>query len=176
MYAKKQAGVTLFELIMVLGIGALLAAFSLPEMSGVAANNRAAGYTGELVGAAAFARNEAVTRGAPVSICALPSAGATECASTTDTDWRHGWMIFVDLNGTLGSLDAGDEALRIYQSLDGDANLRSDRPAVTYSPQGSLATNAMRMELRLPGCRGEANRNLMIPLAGHPYVQSIACS
>ncbi len=175
MYASKQTGVTLFEMIMVLGIGAILTAFSLPEMSSVAANNRASTYTGELVGAAAFARQEAVTRGAPVSICALPSAGATECASTTDTDWRHGWMIFVDLNGTLGSLDAGDEALRVYKSLDGDAGLRSNRPAVTYSAQGSLASDAMRMELRLPGCRGDANRNLLIPLAGHPHVQAASC-
>jgi len=88
------SGYTLFELVMVMGIVAILAAIALPSFKYVTASNRIATEVNQLLGDMRYARTEAVKDGLPVTVCA--SSNGTAC-SNADT-WQLGWIIFADPN------------------------------------------------------------------------------
>jgi type IV fimbrial biogenesis protein FimT len=69
--------------------------------------------TNTLISAFNLARNEAVARGRPVSVCA--SAGGTACDGAATANWSRGWMVFTDYDPA-GQVDAGsgDTVLRVF--------------------------------------------------------------
>ena len=73
-------------------------ALAVPSFRDFMQNNRAAEEANALVGALALARNEAVTRGVPVSVCS--STDNETCAD--DQDWTTGWIVFTDVNAPVG--------------------------------------------------------------------------
>jgi len=91
--AVRQRGFTLFELIVTIVIVAVLGALALPSFGNAMRRGRMTTETNDLLGAINAARNEAITRAAPVSIC--PSADGAACSGDA-TAWNEGWMVFVD--------------------------------------------------------------------------------
>lgn len=139
MNIKKIKGFTVIELMIVVGVVGILLAVGLPGLQDTISRIGTNAQAKTLISSLSFARSEAVKRGAVVSICS--SSSGTDCVANT---WADGWIVFVDnngdANGAAGSVDAGDEVLRVYQDLGGNtltftANLQQ------YDPQG-FGTNA----------------------------------
>lgn len=114
----------------IIGIMALVAVPSLMDTLNRMAVNSAARSLNTAIG---LARSEAVKRGDNVLIC--PSTSGTDCSAT---NWASGWIVFLDANGdadgATGSVDVGDEVLRVFDAL---ANID-----VATSP----ATNLLRYD------------------------------
>lgn len=108
---RKQKGVTLIELLVVIVIIGVLMAIAVPSFLDVIKNGRLATETNDLISDLAFARAEAGRRGKRVTLCY--SANGSGCG--TGSNWGGGRIIFVD-SGTYGTVDAGDEVLRVNQS------------------------------------------------------------
>lgn len=84
-----------------------------------------------------YTRSEAIKRSARVSLC--QSANGTSCAGPGG-GWIDGWIVFTDGNGN-GAVDAGDEIVRVQQSLTSMGSIASntpsnDRRVFTYQPTG----------------------------------------
>ena len=133
--AVRQRGFTLFELIVTVIIVAVLGALALPSFGNAMRRGRMTTETNDLLGAINAARNEAITRAAPVSIC--PSADGAACSGDATT-WNEGWMVFVDYANP-GEIDGGDGdvVLRIWPKIDPKDSVTSTATYIRFAPTGS---------------------------------------
>ena len=100
---RAQRGVTLIEVMTVVGIVAVLLAVGVPSFREFVARNRLDGAAQELMTSLNYARSEATRRGAQVTVRLAGTAGSK--------NWGSGWSMFVDADGD-GTLDAGEEVIK----------------------------------------------------------------
>jgi type IV fimbrial biogenesis protein FimT len=126
-------GFTLIELIVTISVAAILLALAVPSFQSLMISNRITAQTNDLVSDLAFARSEAIKRGATVTVCYANTA--TSCGA--GTDWTQGWMVFVDA-GTAGDA-TGDTILRLHEALRGNNTLTSSvNHYISYYPSGTV--------------------------------------
>jgi type IV fimbrial biogenesis protein FimT len=151
------AGFTMFELVMVMTIVAIIAAIGLPSFRYVTASNRISSEINGLLADMRFARSEAIKEGLPVTMCA--SSNGTSCiGSTNGGSWTSGWIIFSDPSSNQ-TVPAGGP-LRVQPALSVSYNYSTDTLtdtsnntfAVTFNRQGfgsSLPTTTLNVTLML---------------------------
>jgi len=118
-----QRGVTLIEVMVVLGIAAVLLAFGVPALQEFASRSRLDGAARELMTSLQVARSEAMRRGAQVTVRLSGTAGSR--------NWSGGWTMFVDANGN-GSLDMGEEVIREGMALPAQLTLYGSASFATF--------------------------------------------
>ena len=174
-----QRGMTAIELMAALAIVAVLTAMAVPAFRDFLQNNRAAEQSNALVGALALARNEAVTRGIPVSVCASSDGESCEDAVGLFADWTQGWIVFTDGAGTLGTVDDAevppDTVLRVLPAISGDAMLASNTNFISYTASGFLSGAQANFSLTVPDCRGNQNRQIIVNPQGRATLSYVAC-
>lgn len=102
------SGFSVVELMTVIAILAIVAAFAVPGFQAVINNNRLASASNELTATLQAARIEAIRRGVRSVVC--PSDDGETC--TTGARWR-GFLAFEDDNGN-GDFDAGERVQRSF--------------------------------------------------------------
>ncbi|MEO7432625.1 MAG: GspH/FimT family pseudopilin [Dokdonella sp.] len=124
---RQSGGFTLIEMMVTIAIVAILAAIALPSYQQAIKTNRVTADTNDLISAFNIARNEAISRGHPVSVCA--SSNGTSCAGVAVTDWSSGWIAFTDY-GAPGVLEAGlgDQVVRVW----GKANINDTVKSTSF--------------------------------------------
>ncbi len=160
---KRQAGVTLLELIVTMAVLALLVGIGIPSFNSVVRNNRLATQANELVAALSLARSEASKRGLPVSVC-VSSGGAT--CDTGSPDWADGWIVFVDA-GAAGAVDGTDEVLQVGRRLAAGYGLEETEVGaafIQFLPSG-LAEPAAWRRLQLEWSAAPDGRQRCISIA-----------
>jgi len=115
---KRERGFTLAELMVTLTIMGILFAIGVPSYRNVTKSNRLSAEINGLLGDLQFARSEAIREGQQVSVCVPttnppPTAGAT--CSAAGTDWKGGWVVWVDFNGD--ATITPNEVLRIQAPI-----------------------------------------------------------
>lgn len=130
--AVGQRGFTIMELMVAVTVSVVLVAITVPAFSALSARNDLTVATNSLRGALLAARQAAVTRGRPISLCAgSPAVGCTG-------DWSAGrWLVFHDADHG-GDLDADEAVLRDGRVPSGarvDGNGPLDA-ALVYVPMG----------------------------------------
>ncbi|MBL8336976.1 MAG: GspH/FimT family protein [Rhodoferax sp.] len=90
-----QAGVTIIELVIVVAVGAVLAAIAIPGLRDTLNSTRQTTALGLLMSDLNQARNEAIKRNVRVLVCASNNA-ATDCSGSTN--WRGGWLVCFEGN------------------------------------------------------------------------------
>ena len=139
MIRKRIAGFTLLELIVTLALAAIIITVAVPAFQETIRRNRRATQANDLVSALSLARSEAIKRGEMVTICRSDD----QASCTAGANWEDGWLVFADSNAaggdTIGTLDAGEELLRVYEGLSGGNTLRvgaNFQDYLSYLPDG----------------------------------------
>ncbi len=160
----------------ILGVLALVALPSLMDTFNRMAVNSAARSINTALG---LARSEAVKRGRNVSIC--PSASGTDCAAGT---WASGWIVFVDANGdangAVGSVDSGDEVLRVFSALaDIAVSVSPSTNLISYTNKGYGSLSAVTTFTLCPTDGNGSNaRQVEISVSGRArtITSGVSCS
>lgn len=147
---KIKSGFTLVEFIITLTVAVIALALAAPSFSELIQNNRIAAQTNELVNMLHLARSEAVTRSTAVSVCASGTG-----SSCTATDWRNGWIVFID-GDTAGTVDGTDTILKVYQAAGGPSVTSDGFANPRYIRYGSTgrADSTGTFTICRPGLKG----------------------
>jgi len=174
-FARLNRGVTLLEMLVVMGIVGILLAIAIPSYQYVTNSNRIAGEGNALLGDLQFARAEAIKEGQWVSVCV--SSNGTSCLTgATNTSWNNGWIVFSDTNGN-GSVDvATDVVLRVQAPFTGSDTFTANNSIsfVTFNREGfvaALATGAL-ITLHASPTNNASTRCLNITRVGLMSIQT----
>ncbi|MCG8414292.1 MAG: GspH/FimT family pseudopilin [Pseudomonadales bacterium] len=113
---SKIKGFSLIELLFVVAILGILIGLALPGFTDTVEAANTNSQIKVMLTTLNLARSEAIKRGQDVSICA--SSDGADCDAA---NWTEGWIVFVDNNGDAngagGSVDGGDEVIRVFDTL-----------------------------------------------------------
>jgi type IV fimbrial biogenesis protein FimT len=108
---NRAFGFTLVEIMITVVIASILMGLAAPSFVNFVKNNRLSSQANGLMADLAFARSEAVKRGANITICRAsdPFAACTGSAGP----WSTGWIV----------IDGAGQVLRLHEALDGQNTL-----------------------------------------------------
>jgi len=176
---SRQGGLTLVELMVTLAVSILLLAIGIPLFQGITASSRSSTQANALVEAITLARNEAVKRGAAVSVCARATNTDTPAlmACGTAAEWAtFGWFVFTDAAGTTpGDYEPPSETvLRLWGPA--RAVISTTATSVSYRGSGELLTAAaVTFDAYKSGCTGNNLRRVTVSPVGRLSTTVGAC-
>ncbi|HEX3847340.1 MAG TPA: Tfp pilus assembly protein FimT/FimU [Steroidobacteraceae bacterium] len=145
---NRTAGFTLFELLMVMLVIAIMMGIGIPSFKYVSVSNRIASEMNLLVGDLQYARAEAIKEGNFVTVCAS-SDGATCSGSNT---WQTGWIVFADAAGNK-AFDIGNDTLlrkrpafSANNSTDTLVSTSAAMTAIMFNREGYASTGAATVQ------------------------------
>lgn len=183
-------GFTLVELMISLGVGAILLALATPSFTTFTKNKRITTQANEFVATLALARSEALKRvpqlDAPqtrVAICS--SSDGASCAGSGG--WSQGWIVFHNKDDdqqvdTSVDPEADEPIIRVYSALRGDNTLNGSSSVanyIAYSSTGSpVLPNGSFQSGTFVLCddrgAGEHARQMSLSVTGRMRVESDA--
>jgi type IV fimbrial biogenesis protein FimT len=122
-------GASLVELAVVVGIASVVMAIAAPDLHALVAGQQLRTATGDLLGAIAQTRAQAIARNARVKLAPHDPGGA---------DWTRGWTVFVDRDGDRAP-GPGDEILQVHGPL--PPGVRIDFSFTQSAPPQYIAYN-----------------------------------
>jgi type IV fimbrial biogenesis protein FimT len=175
----QNRGFTLVELMVTVLVVAVVVGIAIPGFNSMIINSRSVAIANEFADALSYARTQAVSRPARISVCA--SNNGTSCAG----DWTDGYIVFIDLAATDTAVDPiVGEVLKYSQRPKGNIELTvgyGDEAATSffrYTSTGTLArlnNEALKINSKITGCKGDYAREISITLAGQTIVQPKDC-
>jgi type IV fimbrial biogenesis protein FimT len=133
--ARKVRGTILIAFLMYLTTGLILWFVGLPSMALFDRDDPVADLSGKSLDQyLAYARDQAIQRQRPVTVCG--SANGLQCAA--DSQWTQGWIVFVDADRHPGQLNPEDELLHVYLAKNQEAALGIDAKYVRYLANGVI--------------------------------------
>lgn len=139
-------GFTVIEVIMVVAIGAILAAIAVPSMRDMLNTTRQSSALSLLVSDLNQARGEAIKRNARMLVCRRNAAGTDCVASAAATvDWSAGWVVCIE--GALTDQCAASTAnvpnpQVVRPPIDAKLTLTAPVAVVRFSPNSTAAVAA----------------------------------
>ena len=130
-------GFSLYELLLVLALIAVLAGLAMSSFGSIIARNRMHAEVNALFHAIHVARKESIMRRRVVSLCA--SSSGTGCSGSRD--WSAGWIMFANHDGdSPPQVDAGEPLLQVHRPTD-SLRITANRSSFTLRATWLRATN-----------------------------------
>lgn len=160
----RNRGFTLYELLMTLGLAALLLSIGIPSFTATLARSRQAVEINELFHAVHLARKESIMRRKVVSMC--PSQDNVTCSP--GTDWSSGWILFENADrDSPPQIDPGEIVLRSHRVAD-TIRIRANRRGFTLRATFLRATNGTFVVCDIGN--GIRPKGLIVSYTGRPRV------
>jgi type IV fimbrial biogenesis protein FimT len=165
--ARRHAmrGLSLFEMLIVMTIVAILTTIAIPSYKYVTNANRIASELNGLLGDLQFARSEAIKEGATVEVCV--STNGTSCAAGNNV-WNNGWIVLSPNSTT---------ALRYQPAFSGTDTLTASNAvaAIPFNREGFTSTlpGATMLTLHATPATTESTRCLSVTLIGLMAIQKV---
>lgn len=166
---SNQVGFTLVEMMVVVAL-VVVVMFSAPSFVNMIKSNEQTSAANSLLFALTNARDESVTRNAPVTVC--QSDDGETCS---DGGWQDGWIVFTD-DDTRGTVDGTDAVLQAFPVISDDTSLSSTN-FPTFATFLSDGTSASSGTFALCDDRGAAHAlSICIEPTGRVDVRSDNCA
>ncbi|WP_114240121.1 GspH/FimT family pseudopilin [Dyella sp. C9] len=139
-------GFTLVELVITIVVLAVLAAAAMPSFMGLIRRNEVTSQANNLLADLQYARSEALTRRAFVSLCPrAPDAGAADesCGDADSDNFDGGWLVYAasSAHAAYDSSDADHPLLRLT-AIPATVSMRAgDGGILTFNSRGELVGN-----------------------------------
>ena len=176
---NKHSGFTIPELMITLGIVAILLSVAIPGMNTTIRDNRLAGALNNIMTDIHFARSEAVKRDVRVIMCrsANPNQAEPSCGGSAQI-WTDGYIIFAD-DGNFANddYDAGTDVLlrRGQEALKG-VRMRTNgtwNEDLEFNPNGTTNENNNIAQMAICDSRLESKgRSITVAPSGIPIMKA----
>jgi type IV fimbrial biogenesis protein FimT len=160
---RREAGLTLIELLITLAVLAVLAAVAVPAAGELINGTVRASTTNTLVGSIQFARSESARLGVPVTMC--PSLDGRHCADDREA-WRRGWLLYRHLDAGTGRVLKDESQILAVHTMSRVVGLQVNRNAFTFRMDGRRSTNGTFLLCAAPG--GAAEAAVIVSVTGRP--------
>ncbi len=180
---KKSRGFTLPEIMITMGIIAIVLSTAVPSVNSMIKNNRLATQLNSVVTHIHVARAEAAKRDVRVILCrsASPNATSPSCGGNTQI-WESGYIVFADDGNYSNNVyDAGTDTLLIRgQPSTSGVKMRTNgtwNRNLEFNPDGSTNEGGATALMALCDSRGNTHgRQIQVTANGSPrmYAENIA--
>lgn len=155
-------GFTLIEMVVVVALVAIVAAYAVPSFSSLIESNRVSSTTNGLLGALNYARSEAVKAGRTVNV--RPVDGTT---------WGSGLLVWLDADGD-NAFDANEE-LRRFSDISTGLTITGSATSIGFRGNGFITPeSAAEFQLGVASA-STATSFICTGLAGRIRAASAAC-
>jgi len=171
---QRTNGFTLIELMVTLGIGAIVLSVGVPSFRGVIMDNRLVTEANQFVTSVNLARSTAVRYQRNATVCASANYSDPVPGCTATTDWSNGWIVWVDKDRD--TVTDANEIVSVFGPLNSSLSLSSvGTVGFTYDSRGfSLAGGD---DLVLCDTRtGETGRLIRVNAVGRTNISRQGCS
>ena len=152
-----QRGITLIELLIAIGIVAILVGIAMPAFSNAFEASRASSARNALLGSYMAAVSSAASAGSHAVLC--PSSDGSTCLG--DADWSSGWIVFLDVDGNREH-QASESIVAQHGVLSGKVRLRSTVGRTRIVIQGNGGNAGSNVTFTLCDGRGAAKAETLV--------------
>lgn len=134
---RKQAGVTMIELLIALTIAAILAAMAAPSFNDFITNTRLTSTMSQLTSDLNRARSEAIKRNQRVLVCIRNGTG-TDCG--TGANWQNGWLVCYDTdqnNACDPTSTSNPNPIVVHPAIHTNFTLTGSAAFIRFNPNGT---------------------------------------
>lgn len=137
-------GFTLIELVMTLGVAAILAMIGAPALGSLLARVRESSAEARIAGTLRHARTAAVMENTRIIVC--PSDDGRHCRP--GFDWQQGWIVAPDADGN-GQPDAGKQVIAALPPMSAGSRIitSAGRTHIIFHPDGNSAGSNARFTI-----------------------------
>lgn len=161
---RATAGYSLYELLITLGLAALVLTLGLPSFGKLVADKRLRAETDALFHAIHLARKSSIVRRRVVSIC--PSNDGESC--NQGYDWSSGWIVFANVDRDDPPQVDDNEPVLSQHRVEDTVQILANRRGFTLRSTHLRATNGTLVVCDRTG--RAASRALVVSYTGRPRV------
>ena len=180
--SRTQRGFGLIELMITISMIAVLTAIALPSYSYLIRGNRLSTQANDFLSALNYARNESITRGRGVTVCAADTTADTvPDACGLATEWTTGWMVFIDDTVAATTPTAIDAAMVLRTWVGNTHNtltVDAEQSFVRFNPRGesNLETDAIFTLKPISDCSNQQQRTIVVSPLGRSSSTKVDCT
>ena len=171
---NRNKGFTLLELMVTVGVAAILLSVGVPSFRTVIMDSRLVRDSNQFVGSIALARSSAVRFQRNATICTSANFDAAVPTCAAVTDWSNGWIVWVDKDRD-GATDA-NEILSVYAPIN-DTTVFSAPTATQFSYDArGFGTSPADTLTMCDNRSGEMGRSIKVNNGGRANVSRQPCA
>jgi len=170
---RREGGFTLIELMVTIGILAIVLSVGVPSYRGIVMDNRMASQANLFATSIKLARSNAVKYQRNATVCSSSNFDAAVPTCSSNADWSNGWIVWVDKDRDAAT-DA-NEIISVFGPVHQASELKGSVSQFAYDGRGFAVTAAGNLTL-CDSRSGETGRVIKVNATGRTNIARQGCT